>query len=165
MVLNPVRATIVNQPQDWKWSSYLPTTGVTKPPEYLTTDWILGQFSRTRKRAQELYKQFVLKGITKDTPWKDLQGQIFLGDKGFIEKCKITFGVPTDLKEIPRSQRYAERPMLTELLHDRIKQDRVLRNKAIYDAHVTYGYTLKKIADHLKIHYTTVSKVVKDEGG
>jgi DNA-binding MarR family transcriptional regulator len=25
---------------------------------------------------------------------------------------------------------------------------------------VKYGYTLEEIADHLKIHYTTVSKVV-----
>ena len=34
------------------------------------------------------------------------------------------------------------------------------RDKNIHDAHVKYGYTLKEIADHLKIHYTTVSKVV-----
>jgi putative transposase len=164
VVLNPVRAKIVKQPEDWKWSSYLPTIGVTKPPEYLTTDWILGQFSRARKRAQEFYKHFVLEGITKEAPWKDLQGQIFLGDRGFIEQCKSAIGVPTDLKEIPRSQRYADRPALAELFHDRVKQDKVLRNKAIYDAHVTYGYTLKEIADHLGIHYTTVSKAVKGVG-
>ena len=103
VVLNPVRANIVNQPQDWKWSSYLSTAGVTRPPLCLTIDWILGQFSQKKKRAQELCKQLVLKGMTKETPWKDLQGQIFLGDKGFIEKCKITLGIPADLKEIPRS--------------------------------------------------------------
>ena len=102
--------------------------------------------------------------MTKETPWKDLQGQIFLGDKEFIEQCKIALGTPTDLKEIPRSQIYAERPALKELLHDRIKQDRSPRSKAILDAHVTYGYTLKAIADHLKIHYTTASKVLKVEG-
>jgi hypothetical protein len=39
-----------------------------------------------------------------------------------------------------------------------------MRNKAMHDAHVIYGYTLKEIADQLGIHYTTVSKVVKDEG-
>ncbi|MCX5803628.1 MAG: hypothetical protein NTU69_08910 [Proteobacteria bacterium] len=43
--------------------------------------------------------------VTKETPWKNLNGQIFLGDKGFIEKCKITLGVTKDLKEIQRSQR------------------------------------------------------------
>ncbi|HIP83277.1 MAG TPA: addiction module toxin RelE, partial [Desulfocapsa sulfexigens] len=35
------------------------------------------------------------------------------------------------------------------------------RNKQIESAHMQYGYTLKEIADQLKIHYTTVSKVLK----
>jgi DNA-binding MarR family transcriptional regulator len=37
------------------------------------------------------------------------------------------------------------------------------REKANYNAHMKYGYTLKEIADHLKIHYTTVSKVITKE--
>jgi len=36
--------------------------------------------------------------------------------------------------------------------------------RGIHDAHVKYGYTLKEIADHLRIHYTTVSKVVSKGG-
>jgi transposase len=32
-------------------------------------------------------------------------------------------------------------------------------NRAIYHGHVTYGYTLKEIADHLRVHYTTVTTV------
>jgi RHH-type proline utilization regulon transcriptional repressor/proline dehydrogenase/delta 1-pyrroline-5-carboxylate dehydrogenase len=35
------------------------------------------------------------------------------------------------------------------------------RNRYIYAAHMEYGYTLKEIADHVGIHYTTVSKAVK----
>jgi DNA-binding MarR family transcriptional regulator len=35
------------------------------------------------------------------------------------------------------------------------------RSKLIHAAHVKYGYTLKEIADHLEIHYTTVSKIIK----
>ncbi len=31
--------------------------------------------------------------------------------------------------------------------------------------HITHGYTLKEIADHLGIHYTTVSKGIKSMGG
>jgi hypothetical protein len=68
-----------------------------------------------------------------------------------------------DLQEIPRSQRYAERPQLEELFPDEIKQNKPVRNKIIYGAHVTYGYTLKEISDCLNIHYTTASKVVKNE--
>ncbi|MBW2683495.1 MAG: helix-turn-helix domain-containing protein [Deltaproteobacteria bacterium] len=33
----------------------------------------------------------------------------------------------------------------------------------IVTAHEQYGYTLKEIADQLAIHYTTVSKVLKQK--
>jgi REP element-mobilizing transposase RayT len=163
VVLNPVRANKVKRPQDWKWSSYRSTTGAAKAPQWLTTDWILAQFSRSRRGAQRLYHQFIMEGITKETPWKDLKGQIFLGDEGFIEECKRNLDVSSDLREIPRLQRYAERPVLVELLDEEIQRDEVWRNRAIYRAHVKYGYTLREIADHLRVHYTTVSKVI-DKG-
>ncbi len=106
-----------------------------------------------------------MEGITKETPWKDLKGQIFLGDKEFIEECKRILDASTDLREIPRSQRYAERPVLAELLNEEIGRDKAQRDRAINHAHVTYGYTLKEIADHLRVHYTTVSKIMnKDKG-
>ena len=44
VVLNPVRAGVVKKIEAWRWSSYQPTAGIGKPPEYLTTDWILGLF-------------------------------------------------------------------------------------------------------------------------
>jgi len=163
VVLNPVRANIVQRPQDWKWSSYRSTAGRAKSPQWLTADWVLAQFGRSRKRAQRLYHQFVMEGITKETPWKDLKGQIFLGDKEFIEECKRILDVSTDLQEIPRSQRYAERPMLADLLNDEIGRDKTQRDRAINHAHVIYGYTLKEIADHLRVHYTTVSKIMNKD--
>jgi hypothetical protein len=163
VILNPVRANIVKRPQNWKWSSYRSTTGTAKTPQWLTTDWILARLSRSRRRAQRLYHQFIMEGITKETPWKDLQGQIFLGDRGFIEECKSKLDVSSDLREIPRLQRYAERPVLTELLREELRRDKVQRNRAIYRAHVTYGYTLREIADHLTVHYTTISKVMNKD--
>ncbi len=163
IVLNPVRANIVKRPQDWKWSSYRSTTGITKPPQWFTTDWILAQFGRSRRRAQRLYHQFILEGITKEAPWKNLKGQIFLGDKGFIEDCKRILDPSTDLQEIPRLQRYAERPVLAELLNEEIRRNKSQRDRTIYRAHVTYGYTIKEIADHLRVHYTTISKIINKD--
>ena len=163
VVLNPVRANIVKSPQGWKWSSFRATAGRAKPPQWLTADWILAQFSRSRGRAQRLYRRFVMEGITKETPWKDLKGQIFLGDKGFIKKCKRILDASTDLQEVPRLQRYAERPLLAELLSEEMGRDKGQRDRAINHAHVTYGYTLKEIADHLSVHYTTVSKIMSKD--
>ncbi len=33
-------------------------------------------------------------------------------------------------------------------------------DRCIYAGHVKYGYSLKEIGDHLKIRYSTVSKVI-----
>ena len=38
VVLNPVRAKMIEKPEEWKWSSYLATAGKTKPHPCLTTD-------------------------------------------------------------------------------------------------------------------------------
>ncbi|MFA7061747.1 MAG: hypothetical protein WC156_13135 [Pedobacter sp.] len=38
-----------------------------------------------------------------------------------------------------------------------------VRNQTILEAHVKYGYTLKEVSEHLNVHYTTVSKVIKAE--
>ena len=55
VVLNPVRAKMVTQPRAWKWSSYRATAGMEEAPPWLTVDWVLGQFARTRRQAHRAY--------------------------------------------------------------------------------------------------------------
>ena len=159
VALNPVRAHVVEEPEDFQWSSYRATAGIDKAPSFLVVDWLLAQFSHNRKRAEKLYKEFVLKGITHEAPWRELKGQIFLGDSQFIQRIKTS--LPHDLREIPRSQRFAERLSLSDLTSGLITAGKTERNKFIHEAHVRYGYTLKEIADQLGIHYATVSRIVK----
>ncbi|MEW6571479.1 MAG: hypothetical protein AB1390_09940 [Nitrospirota bacterium] len=85
-----------------------------------------------------------------------------LGEDSFIEKFKDLLRNKEEIKEIPRKQRYAGRPNLKEILKRRSSRGKTGRNQGIYDAHMRYGYILKEIADHLEIHYTTISKVIKD---
>lgn len=44
VVLNPVRAKLVKEPEGWKWSSYRGTAGLKEPHGCLSTDWLLRQF-------------------------------------------------------------------------------------------------------------------------
>jgi hypothetical protein len=159
VVLNPVRANMVEKPDAWKWSSYEATAGLKPVPDYLTVGWILRLFSSNKKEAQRRYRKFVSEGIQAGSPWDDLQGQILLGEEGFIDKFKDHLTDKDKIKEIPRAQRYVSRPPLSKLFsaNDKIST----RNKHISAALVKYGYTLKEIADHLDIHYTTVSKAMK----
>jgi len=60
VVLNPVRAGMVKQPEEWHWSSYLAMTGLSNVPEWLDTDWLLSQFGRQRQGAITSYRRFVM---------------------------------------------------------------------------------------------------------
>lgn len=160
VVLNPVRARTVEDPKDWKWSSYPATAGLIKTPDYVAVDWLLQQFGNNRKTAQARYKEFVKEGIKRKTsPWQELQGQVLLGDEKFIEEFKDILNGKQQIKEIPRKQRYIGRPTLKDLFGE--VKNKNARNSQIYTAHVKFGYTLKEIADCLQIHYTTVSKVIQ----
>jgi len=159
VVLNAVRAGMVQKPDDWKWSSYEATAGLTSVPDYLTVGWILGLFSNNKKEAQKRYRKFVSEGIQTGSPWDNLQGQILLGEEGFIGKFKDHLADKEKIKEIPRAQRYVSRPLLSKLFSTGEKIS--TRNKHISTALIKHGYMLKEIADHLDIRYTTVSKAMK----
>jgi predicted DNA-binding transcriptional regulator len=155
-----VRVCRVEQPVAWQWSSYAATGGHRRSPDFLTRDWILGVFSSERGKAQKRYRQFVKEGSKQRSPWNRLRGQILLGDDVFVQKFKDLLKDKEEVKEIPRQQRYSSRPALRKLFK-KIKT-KAVRNEMIYQAHMGHGYTLKQIADHLHLHYTTISKTVKE---
>ena len=97
-------------------------------------------------------------GIFGGSPWEEFEGQVLLGDEGFIRKFKDLL----EDKEIPRGQRYVGRPSLDKIFSgQKAKAQRDIRINA---AHMSHGYTLKEIADYLRIHYTTVSQVTGEAG-
>ncbi len=163
VVLNPVRATMVDNPKEWDWSSYRATAYFVKTPDFLSVDWILGQFAQTRNEARKMYRRFVADSLMrpKETPWKKLVGQIVFGGKEFVVDIQSRLSEVKEIGEIPRAQRFPGRPQLDILFSKQEREDRVARNKQIEIAHLQHGYTLKEIADELRLHYTTVSKVIK----
>lgn len=161
VVLNPVRAKAVDRPRGWRWSSYKATAGKSKAVPCLSIDWILRQFGSDRKQAERNYEEFVMAGLREESPWKNLKGQILLGNEGFVGKFKDMLTDKELIREIPRHQRYLGRPGLTTIFGGKDMRE---RQEMMHRAHVRYGYTLKEIADYLGIHYTTVSRAVSTHG-
>ena len=161
VVLNPVRAKIVHKLEDWKWSSYRSTAGLDKPHLCLTTEWILGQYSKRKKQAERKYSEFVEAGLGGKVIWKDVRGQCILGKEEFAEGLMDYIKGYRDIKEIPKSQRYADRPRLDTLFDEGIIKDKTKRNKIAKEAIERYGYTQKEIADFVGIHYSVVSRLLK----
>ncbi len=55
VVLNPVRAGMVEDPGQWCWSSYPAMLGETPIPAWLATDGLLVQFGKDRSKAIQRY--------------------------------------------------------------------------------------------------------------
>lgn len=164
VVLNPVRAGIVERPELYPWSSYLFTLGEKPAPPYLTTAWILSRFSPSPSKARKLYRQFVEDGMKLgESPWEKVSGQVILGSMSFVEEIRSRFAGQLSAGEFSRNQRFLGRPPLSQLFPPDLSIEREERNRLIRTAHLDHGYTLAEIARAAGIHYSTVSKVVNAE--
>lgn len=163
VVLNPVRAKMVQAPADYAWSSYRPTLGLDAVPAALSTDWLLGQFARTKAVARQRYQAFVLAGLSQPSPWKALKGQVLLGSEAFVKKIRPQLKVTEGTAEVPKRQRRLHRPALKQLLAG--KDSKAGRNRAMASAYLEHGYTLTEIGYQAGLHYATVSRIIKTMEG
>ena len=163
VVLNPVRAKAVRRPEGWKWSSYRATAGMEPSPLCLTRKWILRQFGTKKGFAEKKYKEFVEAGIGEEPIWRKVRGQILLGEERFVEKFIPYVKGHEDIKEIPKSQRYIGRPSLAHLFEGKAGKDKGSRDRQIVKAVEKYGYSQKEVADCLEMHYSTISRTMKNE--
>jgi len=158
VVLNPLRAAIVDTLDDWRWSSYPAMIGRIPSPSWLETDWLLGQFGGDRTRARKKYVAFVFAGIGLPSVWDRLQKQIFLGGEAFVSRLQSGISADPSLDEIPRLQR---RPIARPLANYRVDYiDDPRLGMAL--AYRTGDYAMKAIAAEFGVHYTTVSRAVKE---
>ena len=159
IVLNPVRANMVPHPSHWQWSSYRAHAGCVKPPPLLTVDWLLVHFDTDERRsAQKAYRRFVKEGLKDSKPI--VGDKPILGSDAFVAEFRDTLTGVAPLIEIPRIQRFVARPTLREVFEGYCGcRD---RNARIREAHIGHGYTMRAIADHLKLSRMTISRAVRE---
>lgn len=117
VVLNPVRAGIVGRPEDFEWSSHRAMLGLVTAPSWLATDDVLIHFGSERSLARAAYREFVDAAIgSKDTPWKDLVGQIYLGSEDWMERVRNRVDLRPRADEHPRLQRLAGAPTMADVV-------------------------------------------------
>ncbi len=160
VVLNPVRARMVETPEAYPWSSFLATAGRSKAHPCLTIDWVLGQFSGKRGKAEQEYRQFVKGGIGKQSVWINMRGQAILGEEDFADRFTDHLRKHKEVPEITRSQKYLKRPALEKLFPEALLRDKRKRDRRIAEAVEKHGYLQREIADHLGLNYATISRLV-----
>lgn len=116
VVLNPVRAGLVRDAGDWRWSNYRSTAGLQPSPAWLETGWTIEQFGGGAG-ARPAYREFVGAGTAGlDRPWKNIAGQLFLGGEDFRKRMRAVLGVPAVSSEVPREQRMPIRPAVSDVV-------------------------------------------------
>ena len=161
--LNPVRAGIVNSPEEYRWSSYQNYTGK-KADKWLTTDFILGYFGGKGSIAFKEYDTFVtslIKGEY-DSPLKDTVSSTILGGDDFIKKIKGKYLSGKEAgRDIP-ALRELKKVLIEDIRKEAgetFKEKQVLlRKAALYLSHRYSGTTLKEIGRHFGMNESGVSQ-------
>jgi REP element-mobilizing transposase RayT len=156
IVLNPVRARMVHSAEDWAWSSYRATAGMTRGHTCLTTDWVLAGFGSNKRQACEQYRDFVASGKGQPSPWESLKNQVYLGSEQFVEDMLGMIQPEQSLRDIPKPQKRAPPKPLE--FYESLFNDRKL---AMATAYLSGHYTLEEVGRQFKVSYATVSRAVK----
>lgn len=156
VVLNPVRAAMVKHPQLWVWSSYGAMIGKAAPLAWLTTDDLLAEFGKSRAGARRKYQEFITEGMGSESIWKDLKGQIYLGDDDFVEQMQEKLRGRARDVNIPRVQQRGAALKLSSIRHQYPNRDEAMR--AAYETGV---YSYQQIAKEFGVHFTTVGRIIR----
>jgi REP element-mobilizing transposase RayT len=173
--LNPVRANIVQIPEDYRWMSYRAYIDDSAKGFLVDTADTLSYFSKTRGTAAKAYKAFVESGIGgEENPFKDIEAGIILGSKGF--KAKI-IGLLDNIKadeEIPQIKRLTKNISLDSVIktccsfYGKKQEDLLKKSKgnwerqvAVYLSKVFSGKKNKEVGSIFGIKGPAVSGILK----
>jgi REP-associated tyrosine transposase len=160
IVLNPVRAALVKHPRLWRWSSYGAMTGNAPSVPWLSTEELLAEFGTRRAIARRKYQEFITEGIDQESIWKDIKGQIYLGDDDFVDEMRKKLGKRQEDVNIPKVQQRGAVPKLSV-----IRRRHKGRDAAMRAAYATGAYSYQQIATEFGVHFTTVGRIVRQPVG
>jgi REP element-mobilizing transposase RayT len=89
IVLNPVRAGMVDRAEDWGWSSYRASVGLEASPGFLTTDWVLSSFVGGRAAKPGRHSPALSsKGREKKALGRGSEGKFIWARSGLSNRCR-----------------------------------------------------------------------------
>ena len=162
IVRNPLEANIVENAEQWPWSSYRATVGKITPPGYLFVDDVLSCLSNERKTAQMFFRELVHMDLKEnDDQIIRLFQKVYAQEREpvFQKRIRTVLDMNNSLGPVPRNHRILSRPELKELFNGNECGDLDTRNRIIYDAFRLYAYTQSEIADFLGLSSSAISKI------
>ena len=161
--LNPVRAKIVEKPEEYKWSSFQDYIGERKPSEWLKREFILGYFGTRPLRAEKMYGFFVnsLLGKKYESPLKDTIASTILGCNDFIRDVKETYINVNEIShDVPALKEFAGEASMEDIFKAvdiECSGERISRDVKLYLSQRYTGEGLRKIGEQFGISGSAVS--------
>ncbi|OGW36497.1 MAG: hypothetical protein A2Y97_14045 [Nitrospirae bacterium RBG_13_39_12] len=171
--LNPVRAGVVQKPEEYKWSSYGFYIDSSNKDTLVNTGDTLSMFSGKKRQAVKAYKEFVDRGIGKeDNPLKDVEAGILLGRISFKERIKALLEKRKEDEEIPQIKRLRNTIPIDRVIetccryYDKGSEELLRRRNgergmAIYLSKLFSGEKNIKIGKYFGIKGPAVSNIIK----
>jgi REP element-mobilizing transposase RayT len=166
--LNPVRAKIVETPEEYDWSSYKFYIGNQRAARWLYRDFILGYFGNRVSTAQKAYQKFVnaIAHQEYDSPLDEVVSSTLLGSADFIAYIKDNFlSTKKPDKELPALKELVKKTTIQDIFEEvelAFTKDKVLaRNVKMYLSQRYSGKKLKEIGLHFGIGESGVSQASK----
>lgn len=137
--LNPVRAGMVEKPEDYPWSSYRDYIYGNRKGAICEADDTLFMFSKRRAIASGRYREFVNAGSGKESPIKGAVGSI-LGGEEFRKRIFKYVKRNADRVEMPDIKKIEKRHTIIEIVkhvagHYGVAEDSLLRRKKATEKH------------------------------
>jgi putative transposase len=116
VVLNPVKARMVERPELYRWSSYRATAGLEAPPEWLALHRLQPFFGEPQNWHSG-YAVFVKERIgSTESLWDGVRHGIFLGTDLWIRKMRTIVESKPRSSDHPRCQRAVGRPVMPRVI-------------------------------------------------
>jgi putative transposase len=166
--LNPVRAKIVETPENYYWSSYKFYIGKQRPPQWLYRDFIFGYFGKRVSTAAKKYQEFVnaLAHQEYDSPLDEVVSSTLLGSADFIAFIKDNFlSAQKPDKELPALKELVKKASMQDIFEEVegvFTEDKAMARKVkMYLCQRYTGTRLKKIGLHFGIGESGVSQACR----
>ena len=163
--LNPVKAGMVDKPEQYKWSSYRDYINVNKSSKWLYTEFILSLFSRKTSIAKKQYRRFVesMADVDYESPFKDVFASTILGGRSFINQIREKhLDRKKSDRDLPDLKQFYEMPDIEGIIKQAAKvlneDAALLKRVQIYLCHKFSGQKLKDIGLHFGIGVSGVSQ-------
>jgi putative transposase len=166
--LNPVRAGLIPNPDDYRWSSLGEYAGLRPPLPWLRTDFILSYFGDDIKSSRSSYLDFVraAAGAVQENPAKNAGPILILGSASFVEEIKAKIRPERwSGREVPAAKRLLDRPTLGEIRNAvglaLGEENLFTRNASIYITHAKFDYPLKEIATFYSLSHSAIGFITR----